>query len=209
VAVWSGLVPPSADPASCGLCTDRPGVGRDSLTLRTVGFTIGLFGVYAAAVFGPNLARRLRRAREVAPRARELAPPLLAGVALLAVSPLAYKPVEPGRAGDAGYLWKVADRFPEPAGSSLVFWALVPVGAVALYLLARRAGPASLPAVYFGSFLVAALPVGLVYQKYFDPFALLAVGLLARPPDLQDRTDYAGMAVLAVGFVAYALSFAG
>jgi hypothetical protein len=238
VVTWGGLVPPGADPASCGLCTDRPGVGRDSLTLRTVGFTIALFGLYAAALFGPSLARRLRppasgvaartlgrlsvrpkardvagplarRAGEVAPAPSELALPLLAAVALLAISPLAYKPIVPGRAGDAGYLWKVADRFPELFGTELLFWLLVPLGAVALFLLARRAGPASLPVVYFASFLLAALPVGLVYQKYFDPFALLAAALLVQPPDLRERADYAGIALAAVAFVAYALSFAG
>jgi Dolichyl-phosphate-mannose-protein mannosyltransferase len=239
VVVWSGLVPPGADPASCGLCTDRPGVGRDSLTLRTVGFTVALFGLYAVAVFGPALARRLRppasgkaarplrrlsvrptardvagpplalRAGALAPAPRQLALPVVAAVALLAISPLAYKPIVPGQAGDAGYLWKVADRFPELFGTLLLFWLLVPLGAVALYLLARRAGPASLPVVYFASFLLAALPVGLVYQKYFDPFALLAAALMVQPPDLRERFDYAGIAVAAVAFVAYALSFAG
>jgi hypothetical protein len=134
---------------------------------------------------------------------------VVAALALLAISPLAYKPIEPGRAGDAGYLWKIADRFPELFGTSLVFWLLVPLGAVALFVLARRAGPASLPVVYFASFLLAALPVGLVYQKYFDPFALLAVALMAEPPDLRRPADYAGIAVAAVAFVAYALSFAG
>jgi hypothetical protein len=220
VAVWGGLVPPSADPASCGLCTDRPGVGRDSLTLRTVGFTIALFGVYAAAVLGPGLARRLRALRSTAvrvaarvtgrgPRMGELALAAGAGALLLIVSPLAYKPVEPGRAGDAGYLWKISDRFPELLGTSLVFWLLVPLGAVALFVLAWRAGLLSLPVVYFAAFLAAALPVGLVYQKYFDPFALLAVALLVQAPDLRDRAAYAGVAALAVAFVAYALSFAG
>jgi lipopolysaccharide export LptBFGC system permease protein LptF len=51
--------------------------------------------------------------------------------------------------------------------------------------------------------------VGLVYQKYFDPFALLAVALLVTPVDLRERTDYVGIAAGAVAFVAYALSFAG
>jgi hypothetical protein len=222
VVVWGGLVPPTADPLSCGFCADKPGVGRDSLTLRTVSFTIALFGVYATAVLGPGVARRaggmgiarraggvLRGGRQLRAGARELAPPLLAAVALLAISPLAFKPVRPGQGGDAGYLWKISDRFPELFGTSLLFWALVPLGAVALFLLARREGPLSLPVVYFASFLVAALPVGLVYQKYFDPFALLAMALVVRPPDLRDRADYAGVAILAVAFVAYALSFAG
>ena len=58
---------------------------------------------------------------------------------------------------------------------------------VAALLLARRAGWTSLATVYLASFLVSALPVALVYQKYFDPFALLAVALFARPPDFRVR----------------------
>jgi hypothetical protein len=198
VVEWNGLVPPSADPASCGLCTDRPGVGRDALTLRTVGFSVALLGLYAAAVLGPSLARRARP------------PALLAavavGVALLLVSPLEYKPGSPG---DAGYLWRVSDWFPTVLGSSLVFWALVPLGVAAGALLARRAGWTSLPSVYLGAFLVATLPVNLVYQKYFDPFMLLAVALFALPADFGTRRDYAGVALVCVASVAYALSFAG
>jgi Dolichyl-phosphate-mannose-protein mannosyltransferase len=210
VVDWGGLVPPGADPASCGLCTDRPGVGRDALTLRTVGFTVALLGAYAAVVFGPGLWRR-SRAWRVAPRptALVLALAVAAGVLLLAVSPLAFQPIVPGQAGDAGYLWKISDRLPVVLGSSLLFWLLVPLGCVAGLLLVRRAGPGSLPAVYLAAFLIAALPVRLVYQKYFDPFALLALALLARPPDLRARWDYLGIAVLCVAFVAYAISFAG
>jgi hypothetical protein len=250
---WGGLVPPGADPASCGLCTDRPGVGRDALTLRTVGFTVALFGLYAAVLHGASLARRLRpgtreraplllrrvrtegptaagtwltgsappasareiaaallaRVRRVAPSPRELVVPLVAALVLLAVSPLAYEPIAPGRAGDAGYLWKASDWLPVVLGSSLLFWMLVPLGCLAILLLVRRAGVESLPAVYLAAFLVAALPVGLVYQKYFDPFVLLALALLARPVDLRTRWDYAGIVVLCVGFVAYVLRFAG
>jgi hypothetical protein len=235
---WNGLVPPSADPLSCGLCTDRPGVGRDSLTLRTVGFTVALLGLYATLVLGPSLWRRWRALRSPAGRAaraalatrpgrvlgvalgggrRQLLRPLgrllavavAAGVALLLVSPLEYVPLRPDAPGDAGYLWRVSDRFPTVLGSSLVFWALVPLGAAAAALLARRAGWFALPSVYLGAFLVAALPVNLVYQKYFDPFMLLAVALFARPPDLRTRWDYAGIAVVCTASVAYALSFAG
>ena len=210
VIAWGGLVPPGADPASCGLCTDRPGVGRDALTLRTVGFTLALLAIYAAAVFGPALLRRASAgARRLAPAGRELALPLLAGALLLLASPLLYKPIKPPLGGDAGWLWKASDVLPAVLGSSLVFWALVPLGALALALLVRRAGLLSLPVVYFAAFLVAALPVGLVYQKYFDPFALVAVALLVRPGDLRGRGDYAGIALAGLAFVAYAFSFAG
>ena len=218
---WNGLVPPSADPASCGLCEDRQGLAREALTLRTVGFTVALAGAYGALVFGPGLVRRLRRLRSsmfarayvaISGRAdavrRGVAIATGVGVLVLLISPLVYKPITPQQAGDAGYLWQLSDHFPELFGSSLLFWLLVPLGCVVLYLLVGRAGVWSLPAVYLACFLLAALPVRLVYQKYFDPFVLLALALLARPPDLRTRWDYAGIAVLYVAFVAYAFSFA-
>ena len=206
VADWGALVPPGSDPASCGLCAEKPGTGRDTLTLRTVAFTLALVGLYAAAVWWPVL---LRRARELRPRVLDLALPAGAGVLLLAISPLLYRPVVPGAGGDAGYLWRLSDRLPELAGSSLLFWGLAPLGLLAAWQLGRRAGPWSLPVAYLAAFLVSVLPVRLVYQKYFDPFALLAVVLLAKPGDLRVPWDYAGVALAGAAFVAYAVSFAG
>jgi hypothetical protein len=210
VAVWGGLVPPGSDPASCGLCTNRPGVGRDALALRTIGFTVAVFGLYAAVVYAPGLVRRLRpHPGTLLPPRRLLALALLMALALLLISPLAYTPPVPGQPGDAGYLWQVAERLPELAGSALPFWLLVPLGTVALAVLAARARLDSLPTVWFAAFLIAALPVRLVYQKYFDPFALLALALFVRPPDLRRPLDYAGIAVLGLAFVAYALAGGG
>ncbi|HEV3377554.1 MAG TPA: glycosyltransferase family 39 protein [Thermoleophilaceae bacterium] len=234
VIEWNGLVPPSADPASCGLCTDRPGVGRDSLTLRTVGFSVALLGMYAALVLGPAAWRRLRRLRSPVTRAALgaarvpiarsalaaagvrarasvalLAAGVAVGVAVVLISPLEYQPPQPGVQGDAGYLWRLSDELPTVLGTSLLLWLLVPLGAVAAALLARRAGWTSLSAVYLGAFLLGTLPVNLVYQKYFDPFMLLAVALFARPGDLRRPSDYAGVAVICAASVAYALSFAG
>jgi hypothetical protein len=236
VIEWKGLVPPGADPLSCGLCTDRPGFGRDVLTLRTVGFSLALLGAYAVVVLGPAAYRRLRLLRSPAGRmargalaspagqalvsvvrgdARRRLPVQLlvaiaaaGGVVLLLISPLEYIPIVPGQAGDAGYLWRISDALPTLLGSSLLFWVLVPLGAAAGALLVWRSGPSALPSVYLGAFLLAALPVGLVYQKYFDPFMLLAVALFARRGDFRTRGDYAGVALVCLGSVAYALSFA-
>jgi hypothetical protein len=130
-------------------------------------------------------------------------------VALLLLSPLEIVPIRPGQAGDAGWLWQVSDWLPTLLGSSLVFWLLVPLGAVAGALLAWRAGWAALPSIVLGAFLIATLPVALVYQKYFDPFMLLAVALFARPIDFRRPRDYAGIAIVCLASVAYALSFAG
>jgi hypothetical protein len=206
VATWHGLVPPGSDPASCGLCDSRPGVGGGGLTLRAVAFTVALAGLYAAVVYGPVL---IGRARQWRVQPAWLAGAGVAGIVLLVVSPLAYRPIVKPRAGDAGYLWKASDHLPVAGSSSLLFWVLVPLGCLALYLLGRRAGALSLPTLVLAAFLLSALPVRLVYQKYFDPFVLLALLLVVRPGDLRGRWDYVGVGVLGVGFVAYALSFAG
>ena len=49
--------PPRAASARIG-----PG-SRESITLRTVGFTIALAGLYGSVIFGPSLWRRLRMLR--------------------------------------------------------------------------------------------------------------------------------------------------
>lgn len=223
VITWGGLVPPGSDPASCGLCTDSTGAGHDALTLRTVGFTLAVLGLYAAVIYGPILARRIPRlaaaardapASQPAPAVRSAPLALVlgalgVGILLLLISPLAYVAPVPGHPADAGYLWRIAQHAPEVLGSALIFWLLAPLGALALALLVRRSRIDSLPTVWFGAFLLAAIPVRLVYAKYFDPFALLALALFARPPDLRRPLDYAGIAVLGAAFAVYALTGAG
>jgi hypothetical protein len=186
---------------------------------------VALLGMYATLVLGPAQWRRLRRLRSPIARAAGtalasvgvrpglpvalMAGAAAVGVALVLIEPLEYMPPRPGVQGDAGYLWRLSDEVPTVLDSSLLFWLLVPLGSVAGALLVRRAGWTSLPSVYLGAFLVGTLPVNLVYQKYFDPFMLLAVALFARRQDFRWPRDYAGVVVICAGSVAYALSFAG
>jgi len=156
-----------------------------------------VFAVYAVAVLGPSAWRQLRPL--LAPAGVALA--LALAVALLIAFPLEFSPPGPGVPGDAGHLWRASEKVP------LLFWVLVPLGAVSAYALGRRAGPRSLAAVFGLSFLLSVLPVRLVYQKYFDPFALLAVLMFVRRDDLERRWQWVGVAALALAFVAYALSF--
>ena len=201
VVVWGGLVPKGADAASCGLCDDPSGAAGDRVSLRGLGFTVTMFGLYAGAIYAPALLRRARELR--LPPARTLLPPLAAGLALVVVSDLVRHPSSFVNAD--GYLWQASEWIPAVASSSLLFWALVPLGTVAIWLLVERAGLLSLPAVYLVAFLASTLVVRLIYQKYFDPFALLALVMLMRPDDLRVRTDYAGVAALGIAFVAFAL----
>jgi hypothetical protein len=58
--------------------------------------------------------------------------------------------------------------------------------------------------VLFGLSTVA---TRLVYQKYFDPFALVGLLLTLHPGELRRPGDEAGVAALAAASIAYALSF--
>jgi Dolichyl-phosphate-mannose-protein mannosyltransferase len=207
VVIWGGLVPEGADPASCGLCSSRAGVPDPGPVTRALGFSVALFGLYAAVAYAPIVARRLRSL--AMPPLPVVAFPVLLGAALAGASELVYRPpVTLERLGDEGYLWRIADQLPVVAStSSLAFWALVPLGALALTLLARRSGWLSLPVVYLVTFLTSTLAVRLIYQKYFDPFVLLGLILLVRPSDLRSARDYAGIAVLMAGSLAYAAKF--
>jgi hypothetical protein len=199
-------VPEGADPASCGLCSSRTGVPDPGPVTRALAFSIALFGLYAAVAYAPIVVRRMRSL--AMPPLRVVAGPVLVGVALAGASELVYRPpVTLDRLGDEGYLWRIADQLPAVASSSLVFWALVPLGALSFVLLARRSGWLSLPVVYLVAFLASTLAVRLIYQKYFDPFVLLGVILLTRPSDLRSRADYAGIGVLVAGSFAYAAKF--
>jgi Dolichyl-phosphate-mannose-protein mannosyltransferase len=201
VLAWHGLVPPTADPASCGLCSPaqgRLGWAGDS-RLRAPLYAIAIAAVYGTLLHGPALWDELR-----AGGARARRPALVAaavGILALLVVPLAY------HTGDEGWIWRLARSGPEPLGTAWVFWPLVPLGCVVLAMVARRSGWRSLPLLMLGSFLLAQLATRLAYQKYFDPFMLLALLLALRPAQLRDRRVLAGCAAVALLSAGFVLAF--
>jgi len=197
VLAWHGLVPPTADPASCGLCAPaqgRLGWAGDS-RLRAPLYAVAVAGVYGTLLHGPALWDELRRG------GRSWRLPLAAaagGVVVLLAVPLAY------HTGDEGWIWRLARSGPEPLGTGWPLWPLVPLGCAVLAMLARRCGLRSLPVLLLGSFLLVQLATRLAYQKYFDPFVLLALLLALRPEQLRDRRVLVGagcVALLSAGFV--------
>ena len=201
VLAWHGFVSPMADPASCGLCAPaegRLGWAGDS-RLRAPLYAIAIAGVYGTLLHGPALWDELRRGGS--DRWRLPLAAVMLGVAALLVVPLA------SHTGDEGWIWRIARSGPQPLGTAWLFWLLVPLGCAVLAMVARRCGPRSLPVLLLGCFLVMQLATRLAYQKYFDPFVLLGLILLVRPSDLRSAGDYAGIAVLMAGSLAYAAKF--
>jgi len=207
---WHGLVPPGGDPSSCALCAP----GRDhgatagALVVQTPELTLATIGLYGAVLFAPILAGIAWAARRTpfGDQLRALRWPLL-GALLGALLLLAF-PARPG-VHSAGVLWNIAKRLPVPLGSSLLFWALVPAAGA---IIAWRWGLAPRPRrwllfAFLASFLLAALAIRYPWQKYVDPFALLAIFFSVRREDFASLRELAGALVLALAFIGYAISF--
>jgi len=205
---WHGLVPPGGDPSSCGLCAPGRDVGATAGTLvvQTPELTLATFGLYCALLFAPALllAGRGALALERGELARALRRPALG--ALLGALLLIAFPAAPGP-HTAGVLWNAASRLPSLLGSSLLFWALVPL-AGALLAWRAKVGPRPwLLFAFFAVFLVGALAIRYPWEKYVDPFALLAIFFTVRREDFTTLRSLAGAGVLALAFIAYTVSF--
>jgi 4-amino-4-deoxy-L-arabinose transferase-like glycosyltransferase len=194
---WHGLVPPGGDPSSCGLCSGHGGTG---LTLETPELALATIGLYGAVLFAPQLIGNLKGGVELG----GLRGPLI-GAVLGALLLLAF-PTRPG-ADAAGVIASTARHFPSVFGSSLVYWALVPLAGAILAWRIEQA-PRMTPIVLFLScFLLGALAIRYPWQKYVDPFALLALIATTRPSEFTTRRALAGAALLAVAFVAYTADY--
>jgi 4-amino-4-deoxy-L-arabinose transferase-like glycosyltransferase len=199
---WHGLVPPGGDPASCGLCPAGRATGAHagSLVVQTPELALATIGLYGAVLFGPVLLAG-GRAQLVSPSVRG---PLI-GAAVGAILLLAF-PARPG-AHAAGLLWNAARRVPALDGSPLLFWILVPLAGAVLWARLRVASRQWLVGTLLFAFLAGSLATRFPWQKYVDPYALLALLLTVRPCELARPRELVGALALACGFVAYTLSF--
>jgi hypothetical protein len=207
---WHGLTPPGGDTSPCGFCP-RGLAGPDSsssdLSLNAAELTLAAAGLYGTVLFAPLL---LRTAGARAVLRGGVRGPLLAAAAcaiLLAAFPENPAAHVGGVTHAAGVIWNVALRLPTVLGSSILFWALVPLGGAVLWARLRVAPRRWLVAVFLGCFLIASLAIRLPWQKYVDPFALLALLLTVRADEFEAPRELAGAALLAAGYVAYTLSF--
>jgi hypothetical protein len=184
-AMWGGIVPPAFQKGHVGAT-----VNLDVLVL-----VLAAAGVYAL-FFAPSLARALRDLR---PRSIDLGAVALGGLALLAVHPVAYT-MNPRRWG--GSVLSLAGRFPDVGGTDLLLWALVPTGAVAIVVSIRSALLQGRAAWAFAlpAFVVCNLASDRAYQKYYEPFLLLAMGASLGRRDEPLRTAWGPIALAAIFF---------
>ncbi len=187
VVLWGGPTPPSFSEHDAGLNVE---------VLQT---ELAVLGALALPV-APWLLRALGR--------RGLALALFGGVLaaglLLGLRPLPWVE-DPLRYG--GSLWRICQRFPDLAGSTLPFWGLLPLGVAATAAIAvadwRRRDP--LPTLAICCFVVANIASARAYQKYYEPFLLMVLGWVVARADRAPRWWWGGPALLALAWAAVAV----
>jgi DIE2/ALG10 family len=141
---------------------------------------------------------------------RDLAILAIATVLMLLVGPLQYvtaaeKDLARSVFPTDGYLWRLSRLFPAVAGTSLLFWILVPSGLAVLLRAWKQDGVRS-PALLIYLFASATFITNVaIYQKYFDYLALL-ISFMVIFTQLTPRPvpSRAILAFYCCGFIAYA-----
>jgi 4-amino-4-deoxy-L-arabinose transferase-like glycosyltransferase len=192
---WDGLVPPSGDPSSCALCdTPENLAGYASRASRAPLFALANLGLYALILHGPGVLEGRRPGRGALAGAA-------IGAAALVLLPLHVQP------RDEGLLWRAADATPELLETNALLWALVAAGGGFVgAVVARELPNRTLVLALVASFLASTVVIRLVYEKYFDPFVLLAVLLTLDRTRLRSRLRVAALAAICALSVAYAAS---
>ncbi|MBL9150025.1 MAG: glycosyltransferase family 39 protein [Phycisphaerae bacterium] len=168
VVLWGGLVPPRFKAFHTG----------GGVQIGTFGYALAILAAYGLplAIVAEDGLAKLARRPSIALGALAL------GVVVAALGPSSAS-LEAGRNG--GWMWRLADLGPDLGARSLVIVAGGAVGMlvlVALYLEAEakaRANEALVLVVAFFAYVAAHAANAQVFQRYFDPIALLTILWLA------------------------------
>ena len=189
VILWHGLVPPGFQ---------QKHTTNTLLNLKPAEFMIALIGLYSLFLRMNSFIALMHDFNRLHLAA------LVIGILLILLYPISWQP------RDMGYLWRISSYLPTLGSTGVLFWALVPAGMVVIAHQVLSGSDKVLPVVFLVSFLIVMMSSELVYQKYFDPFALLFIFLLSGRQGSQTGQqawqaplEYAGSLALIIGFMVY------
>lgn len=202
---WHGFIPPGGDKSTCGLCTARQGLSSPGLSISAAELTLAVIGLYGAVLFAPTLPWRDPTALRSLLRGAVVAAAACAALLIVSPAPPDSHPI--GVKTTAGVVWTMASHTPLLDGTPLLLWILVALAGPVLWWRFTIASRRWLLVALLGCFLLSTLAIRLSWQKYVDPYALLALLITAQPHELDRPKRLIGAAVLALGYIAYTLSF--
>lgn len=184
--LWQGLTPPSFQAEH---------TGDSAVHVKSVQFGFAVIGFYGAFLVGNRFVADLKHGAWGYLAAAAIA------VIVQCLLPMPRLP------NDDGFLWRLSTFLPSIAGSSPLFFLLIPLGAcVMLWLL--RVAPRHLGVLGVLCFLITTLPHRYVFQKYYDvnllPLLIIVVLTLQPAPS---RWLLLRSAALLLLFAAYAVAY--
>lgn len=184
--IWKGLTPP----------TFQEYHTRTSFfNTKAVFYGVSVLGFYSIFISGWDLCKSVFQQKKV----------LVIGYVLLTWLALFLFPLVKHR-GDFGYLWYVAEPLPYIAGTSLLFWLLLPLGAICLLGIWNKDGYSFLFFFLLCLFL-SEMPNNLIFQRYYDSSILLVLIFFNARYHESNKIDFYRRMALIIFFIAYFVMF--
>lgn len=185
--IWKGLTPPAFQEYHT----------RNSLlNTKAVLYGMSVLGFYSLFIPGINLFRSLFEQKKQS---------ILIGIAVLIWIIIYFFPLIKQK-GDFGYLWYVADPLPSLGGTSILFWVLVPLGAISLLCIWNKEG-VSFFLLFLLCLFLSETPNNLIFQRYYDSSVLLTLIFFSARYHVSNKVDLYRRIALIAFFIAYFVVF--
>ncbi|MFT3949351.1 MAG: hypothetical protein QM763_20475 [Agriterribacter sp.] len=184
--LWKGLTPPGF----------REAHTRDSLidTKATL-YGLSTLGFYSLFMPGVSLFTSVFQKRKLL---------VIAAVLCMWVVLLFFPLIKDVK--DFGYLWYMAAPAPCIAGTSLLFWGLLPLGAISLLSIWNKEG-FSLLLLFLLCLFLSEVPNKFIFQRYYDGSIILTLIFFAIRYHESNKIDFYRRIVLIAFFIIYFVVF--
>ena len=184
--LWKGLTPPSFQDYH---------THHSLLNIKAILYGLSVLGFYCLFISGWTLFKSVFVQQKK----------LVIGYILLAWLILILFPLVKHK-HDFGYLWYMADPLPDIAGTSLLFWLLLPLGTVSMLCIWNKEGYSFLLFFLFCLFL-SEMPNNLIFQRYYDSCILLALIFFNARYHESNKVDFYRRMALIAFFITYFVVF--
>ncbi|MFT3748755.1 MAG: glycosyltransferase family 39 protein [Agriterribacter sp.] len=179
--IWKGLTPPSFA---------RLHTGESVINIKLFLYGLSILGFYSLFIPAFNSYKMLLRKKSML----VLCWVILSWVILFLI-PVTKAPK------DFGYLWHIAGPLPKLANSSLLFYALVPVGVITLLSMQKK--EMSFLILFLVGLFISEMPNKIIFQRYYDNSILLSLIFFSARYHESNKVDLYRHLILIGFFIVY------